>query len=178
MLEGADVVLKAGHRYRYYISKPLKENSADTDAGWRLPAPAIEDVVVTEICRLLRDRPRLIEALCLTQTTLDHLGAILSRCSNLEDRLRAAGPADQQDLLREVIDLVVVRHESICISLRSNTLRTVVGADEFNKGPDPMIAQGKSDITLELPVRFKRRGVEMKLILTNGTNLSPSRIQF
>ncbi len=79
-----------------------------------------QDVVVTEICRLLCDRPRLIEALCLTQTPLDHLGAILSRCSNLGDRLREAGPADQQDLLREVIDQVVVRHESVKTSPRTH----------------------------------------------------------
>ena len=84
---------KAGRRYRYYISKPLKETSADTDVGWRLPAPAIEDVVVTEICRLFCDRPRLIEALCLTRTPPDHLGAILSRSSNLGYRLRAAIPS-------------------------------------------------------------------------------------
>jgi DNA invertase Pin-like site-specific DNA recombinase len=164
---------KAGRRYRYYISKPVKETSADTDAGWRLPAPAIEDIVITEICRLLCDRSRLIEALCLTRTPPDHLGAILSRFSSLGDRLCAAGPADQQDLLREVIDQVVVRHVSICISIRSKTLRMVIGADESDKGQECRTKQNENDVTLELPVRFKRRGVEMKLILTNEQEPKP-----
>ncbi len=74
---------KDGRRYRYYVSQPLKEKSADADAGWRLPAPAIEEVVVHEICRLLRDRPRLIEVLGFTQTPPTRMKAILSRASNL-----------------------------------------------------------------------------------------------
>jgi len=36
-----------------------------------------------------------------------------------------------------------------------------------------MIAQSKSDITLQLPVRFKRRGLEMKLILSNEHGPKP-----
>jgi hypothetical protein len=164
---------KAGQRYRYYVSRPLKEASADADAGWRLPAPAIEEVVVHEICRLLRDGPRLIEALDLTRIPPSHLKAILSRASKLGDRLREAGPAEQQNLFRELVDQVEVRHESICISLRADALRAMIGVGEAERDHEPKDLPPETQLTLELPIRIKRRGVEMKLILANEHEPTP-----
>ncbi len=158
---------KSGRRYRYYVSKSLKETSSDAGAGWRLPAPAIEEVVVREICRLLRDRPRLIEALGLTRAPPWHLKAILSRASEMGNRVRTAGPAEQRDLIEKLVNKVELRSESLSLILRGSTLEAMVGAGEFDKGQKPKTAQSESDITLEIPVRFKRRGVEMKLILAN-----------
>ncbi len=132
-----------------------------------MPAPAIEEVVVKEICRTLRDRPRLIEVLGFTQTPPTRMKAILSRASNLEDRLRAAGPAEQRELIEALVSQVEVRRESICINLRRSAFQVMVGAGESSKDQEPETAQSESDITLDVPVTFKRRGVEMKLILAN-----------
>jgi len=164
---------KDGRRYRYYVSQPLKEKSADADAVWRLPAPVIEEVVVKEICRTLHDRPRLIEALGLTQTPPTRIKAILSRAANLGNRLREAGPAEQQNLFRELVNQVEVRHESICISLRADALRAMIGVGEAERDHEPKDLPPDTQLTLELPIRFKRRGVEMKLILANEREPTP-----
>ncbi len=71
---------KAGRRYRYYVSRALTEGSADATDGWRLPARAIEEVVLNGICDLLRNRARLIEALSLAG---HRLKAMLSEASRL-----------------------------------------------------------------------------------------------
>ena len=50
---------KAGRRYRYYISKCLKDRSSDDHGGWRLPAQPVEQAVVGAISRLLQDKARM-----------------------------------------------------------------------------------------------------------------------
>ena len=57
---------KAGRRYRYYVSETDDEARQDAATGWRLPAGAVEDAVITEICAFLDDRVRLAKALHLT----------------------------------------------------------------------------------------------------------------
>lgn len=158
---------KAGRRYRYYISKCLKEASSEGDTGWRLSAPAIEDIAVREICHLLCDRSRLIEVLYLTRILPDRLRTILSRSSSLADRFRAAGPDDQQDFLREVIDQIQVRHESISMSFRAAALRATIGLGDAREDGESEDLPAEMQITLEFPVRIKRRGVEIKLVLAN-----------
>jgi len=169
---------KAGRRYRYYVSRRLKEGASNGDAGWRIPAPAIEGVVVTGICGLLHDRLRLTEAFGLRRAAPDQIGAILSQSSDLGDRLRKAGPADQQNLLGEMIDRIVVQDQAVCISIRVDKLRAMVGRGEAQDNHEIRDQLPESRFTLELPIRFKRRGVEMKLVLANeqGTQPKPDPI--
>lgn len=164
---------KAGRRYRYYVPQRLKEASSDGDAGWRLPAQPIEDVVVTGICRLLHDRHRLIEVLGLKRAAPTQLRAILSRSSQLGDRLRAAGPSDQRDLLSEMIDRIVVRDEAICTSFRADMLLPTIGRGEVEDNHELQDMLPETTVKLELPVPFKRRGVEMKLVLSSEQDSRP-----
>ena len=150
---------KAGRRYRYYLSATFKEGSADAVDGWRLPARAIEDVVVNGVCMLLRDKLRLIEALSLIGIRLK---SMLSEAAHLGDRILKVGPAEQRRFLLDVVTRIEVRQECIRIILRADALREMIGQGEPNKAHE----HDEGDFKLDISVSFKRRGIEMKLVVT------------
>ncbi len=154
---------KAGRRYRYYLSKTLKEESADAVDGWRLPARAIEDVVLNGVRGLLRNKARLIEALNLTG---HRLKAMLFEALRLGDRMLKAGPAEQRGFLLEMVTRIEVRQDRIRIVLRADALREMIGQGETDGAHE----RDEGEFKLDLPVSFKRRGVEMKLVTADDRN--------
>lgn len=133
---------------------------ADASAGWRLPAPMIESLVVRETCRLLKDRPRLIDALNLARLPANRMRRILSITEKLEDRLRDDGPEVQRELLQDVIDRIEVCPGSVWISYRIGKLRALIGVTAEEGDPE-----AEARFRLEVPVQMKRRGAEMRLVL-------------
>ena len=154
---------KAGRRYRYYLSKTLKEGVADAVDGWRLPARAIENVVLNGIRDLLRNEARLIDALNLTG---HRLKTMLSEASRLSDRTLEAGPAEQRDVLLEAVTRIEVRQDRVRIVLRAGALREMIGQGETDRAHE----QDEGELKLDFPVCFKRRGVEMKLVIADNRN--------
>ena len=162
---------KAGRRYRYYISKSLKGGRSKTPgSGWRLPAPAIEETVLKELRSFLKDRLRLSKALDLAGLPPDRLKTMLSAASRLGNRLSHAGPAVRQKLLREMINQIDVHRERLRITVQARTLRILMGVGERDQDQG---ARREAELTLDLPVRFKRRGVELKLVMTDESARIP-----
>ena len=133
---------------------------ADASAGWRLPAPMIESLVVRETWRLLKDRPRLIDALNLARLPANRMRRILSITERLEDRLRDDGPEVQRELLQDVIDRIEVCPGSVWTSYRIGKLRALIGVTAEEGDP-----KAEAHFRLEIPVQMKRRGAEMRLVL-------------
>ncbi|HEX9768963.1 MAG TPA: recombinase family protein, partial [Kiloniellales bacterium] len=164
---------KAGRRYRYYISKSLKERGSDNHEGWRLPAQPVEDAVVGAVSRLLQDKARMSQILDLTRPSANHLKAILKRSVGLGERFCAARSDEQRTTLLEVVKQVEVGHDRIRISLHAGSLRKMLaaGMQDDERGLE---SQGRSDlITINLPATFKRRGVETKLVLAGQQASKP-----
>jgi hypothetical protein len=160
---------KVGRRYRYYISKPATRESSD--AGWRLPASMIEDAVLNGIRTLLCDRLRLIEALRLTD---GRMKGQLSEASRLGNRILEAGPADQRSFLLDVVVRIEMGHDRVSIIIRTQTLCAMLSDGEPENKEAKTETQGKHEFRLDLPVKFKRRGVEMKLVITDERERPPA----
>ena len=154
---------KADRRYRYYVSRTLTDESADAVDGWRLPARAIEEVVLNGIHDLLRNRARLIKVLNLAG---HRMKVMLSEASSLADRILNAGPSEQREVLLEMVTRVEVRQDRIRIILRADRMREMIGQSESNKAHERI----EGELELDLPVSFKRRGVEMKLVTADDRN--------
>ena len=154
---------KAGRRYRYYISTALAEKSAAAVDGWRLPARAIEEVVLKGISNLLSNSARLMEVLSLSSPRLK---VMLSGAASLADRILKAGPSEQREVLLEMVISIEVRQDRIRIILRKDRLREMIGEGQSHKTQD----QDKGEFQLNLPVSFRRRGVELKLVIANDRN--------
>lgn len=83
----------------------------------------------------------------------------------LGDHLREGGPDRQRKALLQIARRVALRHDGIRITLCAGALRTMIGAAR------PQGDQNSSrdaTLTLDFPARFRRRGVEMKLVISDG----------
>jgi hypothetical protein len=158
---------KSGRRYRYYISRLADDTLAGATPIWRLPAPALEITVLKAICAFLNDDGRLIQALGPTGLAPDRLSAVLRTAARLGGRLRDAGPAEQRGLLLEVVNRVEVQPDRLRIAVAAKALR-VQSAGESDGDRDA----APDEVGLDILVRFKRRGVELKLVLAGGRALA------
>ncbi len=121
----------------------------------------IEEVVLNEVDNLLCNGARLVE---LLSQTGPRLKALLSAASRLGDRIRKAGPAEQRGILLDMVARIEVRQDCVRIFLHAGALREMIGQGKSDRAHD----QDTSKFKLDVPVSFKRRGVEMKLVITDN----------
>ncbi|MDP2619263.1 MAG: recombinase family protein [Hyphomicrobiales bacterium] len=152
---------KAGRRYRYYVSRLPDGAESDTGVAWRLPALALEDAALNGIVSFLGDHRRLSEALDITGQLPDGLKAMLSRASLLADRISQATPADRRRVTLEFVSRIDVRPNRLCITLRAGPLQARLG-----QATDQTRDHGDHAIPFDVPVQFRRRGVETKVVMT------------
>ena len=155
---------KGDRRYRYYISISLKAKRSDKDKGWRLPAIPIEEAVIRAICALLKDERQLIDQLELVGSSTAGLKELLSQANVLWEKFTDDEHPDRQTLLREILGQVRVREKRIVIELRKSKLCDLLKIQPYT---------GDRILKLTVPVEFKRRGVETKLILAPGLAARP-----
>jgi DNA invertase Pin-like site-specific DNA recombinase len=153
---------KQGRRYRYYISR-----DPDSRTGWRLPAKAIETVVLDGLAGFLNDKPRLIDALEPSEAAVREIEPILRRAGQLSSDLQSAGPANQRALLLDLVDRIVVAQHCIRIALRIGELRSRLCISNRHRASSECVP---AIVNIDLPVSFKRRGVETKLVIGGATH--------
>ncbi len=132
--------VKSDRRYRYYVSRSLIDGAAETAKGWRIPAHEIERIVGDAVTRFINDKPALTDAL----------------------RAHGVAAADVPETLRGVTlpgtdPLTLVRR----VGLSSE------GVSIDIEVPTP---SGVVTVTHDVRVTIKRRGVEMRLVLSNDNS--------
>ncbi|ODS03608.1 hypothetical protein AUC71_00650 [Methyloceanibacter marginalis] len=168
-----------GRRYRYYIERSLLKPGAATERktsspanyesedglqarGWRLPAHEIEKLVLTRLCGFLRDRGALLKALPLKHKSPDAVSAIFARAQKLAEMCDAGSVADQVEIVAAHVQRIIVAQDRIAIEVD----RTALAARLFNKDAVPASeVRKRGAITVDVPVKFRRRGVEAKLVV-------------
>jgi site-specific DNA recombinase len=142
---------KGGKRYRYFVSRALVRGTADGHRGWRVTASELERVVLTAARSILSDQAALVVSLEDSAEGAEKLEQILGVVSTWRERLRTEGEA--RAALSELIKQV---------QLTEAGLRVTVNVPVVSVGARP-----GDDISLShfVPMRMKRRGVEMRLIL-------------
>ena len=132
--------VKAGRRYRYYVSKHLisgTPDDSDEKVGWRLPAGEIERLVGDAVTKLFADHAALADALRKQRIEVERIPHLLKAIA------RWRGP---------VLDLVE---------------RVDLGTDRIAIDLNLLSLAAEQEMTIRhiVPVRIKRRGVEMRLVL-------------
>ena len=132
--------VKSGRRYRYYVSRSENENAktanGEVTTQWRLPAREIERFVGEAVIDLMRNSGELSR---LARAA----GVPHNRLPGLVEQARA--------MTHEPLSLV----ERVELSADAVTIQ--IGLGSLSPGGDPR------SISLEVPVRLRRRGVEQKL---------------
>src|SRR5438552_3858794 len=150
--------VKKGRRYRYYVSTALiTEAGTDQSQGWRLPAQEIEDAVIRVLADALTSPALLIERFG-TAIPSDQTRKMLDRATRLAQALKRS-PAVRARVVRDLIEKVMIEENTITMQVRRGRV--------FDGPVVPPLSENPSDSPIELtaPVTFRRRGVEMRLVL-------------
>jgi site-specific DNA recombinase len=149
--------VKDRRRYRYYVSKALVRGSqVEGQRGWRVPGPELERAVAIAARSVLDDKAAILEALQVAEIGNADLNPVFTTMAEWRERLLAE--RERSLALVELVEKAVLTDEGIRLGLNI---------------PVPC---GGSDAALRkvlhmfrfVPLKVKRRGVEMRLIINGG----------
>jgi site-specific DNA recombinase len=165
-----------GRRYRYYVERSLltpkaekgkigapqlNDNGVQT-RGWRLPAHEIEQLVLKRVAALLEDRGALLDALRLKRKSPDLVSVVLARASKLADKCESGSFASHLGIVAALVRRITVAQDQVTIEIDCAGL---IERLPDQKAPSQSRAKVRRPILIEVPVRFRRRGVEAKFVI-------------
>ena len=143
-----------GRRYRYYVSpKEDGQGNKNTDL-WRLPADQIETVVLDQVASFLEDEHRVVTGLGLDDLGPNGVTEVIRKARDEAGVLRGGDRIARRARLLDLVDRIVLHQDKIETTFRSEML-----------GRMPPSEAERPTIALVEPLRMKRRGVELKLIV-------------
>jgi site-specific DNA recombinase len=153
--------VKGERRYRYYVSRSLIKGTGDsTGRGWRLPAPDIEGSLAAAAYQILSDRTAIATAAQTIGLPYNRLPFIFSVAEQWRKRLQSEVEAGA------ALNALVNR-----IDLTDSSIRLALKLPIPSSDGQPTESAAHVTITRVVPMRAKRRGVEMRLIIKgNGTS--------
>jgi DNA invertase Pin-like site-specific DNA recombinase len=158
----ASHAVKKGRRYRYYVSTKA---GTDRPQGWRLAAQEIEDAVIKVLADALTSPAVLLERFGTAGIPSDQTRKMLDRATRLAAALHRS-PAERAKVVQDLIEKVVIEEDAITIRVRRSPL--------LGGAVMPPASENPSDSPIELtaPVAFRRRGVELRLVLPRQNDRS------
>lgn len=156
-------------RYRYYVSRT---DHGDAHRPWRLPAHALERMVIARLAAFISEGAPLPTALgTVSGETLD---LIRQRSREVGQRLGSAATRAAASLLRSLQPHVRVSDQQVDIRLEvPPLLHLILGADaEWIKMEDV----SSEPLELVVPVQLRRRGQELRLVFRPGDQMAPANV--
>jgi site-specific DNA recombinase len=151
-----------GGRYRYYVSRELIRQGASSVAkekAWRLAAPELERSVLVSVQRILNDQAAIATRLQEAEIPPAEMQLVLkaaeARAATLESLPQEAFT------MAELVERVALRKDGIAISIN---LQSLLPAGS-TVGQTPSLT-----FTEFVPLRIKRRGVAMRLVIGGGVS--------
>ena len=155
-------------RYRYYVSKRIVDRGRDPNnryAGWRIRASEIETVVENQLLDVLKSPNQLYDWFGdrLEGEQIQQLAsAALARCEEWPRK----SPEQKRTDLKLLFEKITVRPGWIRFKFNQMALLAWL-MDE------PPHRDNEKPIAIEQPMSVRRRGVENRMVLANGTGSVP-----
>ncbi len=140
--------VKNGKRYRYYVASNLDQDPGKVSSGWRLPTAALDSLVINALTAFLSDDSRLINELGHDTDTPLELRMLIGRAASLAQQFTSPNPGDQAGVMKDLVARVDIDPATVRIQLHAGFL-----------------VERELDITLDVPMTLKRRGVETKMVV-------------
>ena len=152
---------KKGTRYRYYVSRET--------ARWRVPAGDLESLVQTRLCRFLGSSTELFAAIETIVGDVHTRAALITAGATLSQEWSKLAPARKRAMLLALIDRIILKTNMLEIRIFPHRVRDLLTdsgtqATDWSAG-EPLRGDAPSTITITLPVRLKRAGIETRLII-------------
>jgi site-specific DNA recombinase len=169
--------VKKGRRYRYYVSQPAANPSAQHPAlqAIRLPAQDLESIVASRINTFLAAQQELLDAVADSLNATQQR-AVMDAAQRQAVAWTSASPTARRAFLQAVVERVSVKEQSIDIALNRPALRDVLMAAAGLAVPsdagDPPLHD--RPIVLTVQARLMRRGLEMRLVIPSEEPKGPT----
>jgi site-specific DNA recombinase len=161
---------KNGRRYRYYVAKlPMNDGTKKQD-GWRLPAEDFESSIINLISDILQDQRRLIDVLRLNDQRPTSLTRISDQAKKLANDVRSGDATRQREILETIVRRLDLSLTSITVTFNRNGMAKVLGIEATSA-----TTRQNDSVTLKLPIKLRRRGVEAKLVINTSANPNRER---
>jgi len=152
---------KDRRRYRYYVSRALVRGSkVEGQRGWRVPAPELERAVAIAARSILDDKTAVLEALQVAGMGDADLNPVFTLVAEWSARFLAQ--RERSTTLVELVEKAVLTDEGIRLGLNLSVPCAGPGGDAPRKA---------LHLFRFMPLKMKRRGVEMRLIINGGDEL-------
>jgi site-specific DNA recombinase len=149
--------LKDRRRYRYYVSRALVRGSkVEGQRGWRVPGPELERAVAIAARSILDGKPAILEALQVTGMGDIDINPVFTLVAEWREQLLAE--KERSTALIELVEKAVLTDEGIRLGLNIPVL---------SGSPDTTLPE-VLHLFRFVPLKVKRRGVEMRLIINGG----------
>ena len=170
-----------GRRFHYYISSRIKGTKRTDGTAWRIPAPAIDAVVVRFAIRILGDRVQLSEWVN-TYAPSSCVQAAIGQAASIVHKLKDAARAEQRNILATLFRKIVLGIETLTFNVDAAALIRMLTQQEATS-PSFRNTNGEDEqdqlhgeyqiVELNLPIRLKRCGNEVRLVI-EGENHTQS----
>ena len=155
--------VKGNRRYRYYVSRSLMKGAArKSGQGWRVPALEIERNLAAAVAKILDERTAIVADVDVAGVDAHDITSIFATAAEWSTRLRSE--AEASTALKTLVDRAELHQDGIRLSIRL-PIRT--------SGKPAANATTHLSITRQIPLRVRRRGMEMRLVIGGGSGSSP-----
>ena len=163
--------VKAGKRYRYYISRPLvTEGRAKAPAACRIPATEVEQVVTDRIRALLADGTAVFDAVRSSPATTEQCGELVAQAAALARSWSELASHEQRRVVSTLIARIEVGDESVALHVVPARLVAILQRDATGDGyaanTDGCDAE---TVILSVPAQLQRIGKGSQLIVHGST---------
>jgi site-specific DNA recombinase len=156
-------------RYRYYVSRSLLTGTVKR-SGQRIPAASLEMLIIARINEWLADRTAILD---IIQTHTTDAATQKRLLDNLEQRV-ATWSALRADNIRRLIlsfvPCIQVHEDRVDLTLNPINLPRWLDRTDGDAEPSATTHSDSRFVTLTIPIRLKRVGNEMKMIVANGSH--------
>ncbi len=167
--------VKAGKRYRYYVSRTLvTATRSSSPDGRRVPAHDLEQLVIGQVRRFLTDEAALFAALDRTIPGIAERRKVLDQASRLARDWPRLAAAEARRILLGLLERVSLHPDRIDIHLRPDHLPKVLSGPTRHGSPDAPEARAGSPLILTVSVALRRAGKEMTMVLETDPAATPT----
>jgi site-specific DNA recombinase len=160
--------VKKGTRYRYYVSSSLMTRRGQTQAsGRRIPAGNLERVVIDRLRSFFSNQGEILDA--IGGEGDEHVGhrRLIDGAKRIASKLDGDGSETTKAILQSLVRRVEVAPDCVKVDICRRDLVEVLAApsiDLTTKDRRPIHPSGDV-ITFTAPVKLKRAGREMKMLV-------------
>lgn len=159
---------KNGKRYRYYVSNRLTQARKNNSDGWRVPAAELDAIIASQLNRILSDKAQLAEWIHESGHA-NQIGAVLAAADQHCNRYDQCSASEKQALIRQAFRRIVLARDHIILHVdRQAIVEKLIHAQAADRSAPGRI-EHLPQITLTVPMAIRRRGVETRMVLANGS---------